>query len=103
MRLLASTQSQEDPYAVRLPGPIQDTLAALPQAVRSAVLRRLAEIAHVAGTLRSWMTDATDDIHSTLYFQVAGYAVSYALNDGQRALFVMGVVPLTPMQPGPER
>ena len=99
MRSLA--QSREDPYAIQLAGPIQGALASLPQPARSAILRRLAEIAHVAGTLRSWMTDATDDVHSTLYFQVAGYAVSYALNDGQRALHVMGLVPVTPMPQGP--
>ena len=94
MRALAVSQPRDDSYAVELPATIQLALAALPQSARTAILRRLAEIAHVASTLRGWMTDA-GDVHSTLYFQLAGYAVSYLLSDARRALHVLSVLPVS--------
>ena len=95
MMSFAVSHTEDDAYAIELPATARLKLAALPERARAAILRRLAEIAHVAGALRTWMSDA-GDVKSTLYFQLAGYAVSYAMSDARRVLQVLGVVPLAP-------
>src|SRR5262245_11266648 len=92
MKSLAISPPDDNAYSIDLPGPARVALAAIPDGARAAILRRLAEISHVAGTLRTWMSDASD-LRTTMYFELAGYAVSYCMSDARRMLQVMGVVP----------
>jgi len=55
-----------------------------------AIVRRLAEIAHVATALRSWMAH---EIKSSMHFEISGYAISYVMSDVHRTLSVLSVVP----------
>ena len=54
-----------------------------------AIRQRLAEIAQVAGTLAPWMPD---EVRSTLFFELSGYAVSYVISDAHRTLTVLALV-----------
>lgn len=86
----AVAQPDEERYAIDLPLPVRVALSRVPEGARGAIVRRLAEIAYVASSLRSWMADA-DDVKSTMHFEVAGYTVSYAMSDRRRSLQVLGV------------
>ncbi|HEY8206905.1 MAG TPA: hypothetical protein VIG99_05470 [Myxococcaceae bacterium] len=94
MRSPAVAHSSEDRYAIDLPLPVRIALSRLPEGVRGAIIRRLAEIAYVAASLSSWMTEV-DDMKSTMHFEIAGYAVSYAMSDRKRSLQVLGVAQAT--------
>src|SRR5262245_10011113 len=85
MRSFAVSQSRDDVYVIEFPPKTRLALAALSQRAREPILRRLAEIAHVASTLRTWMSDA-DEVPSILYFELSGYAVSYLVSDARRSL-----------------
>jgi uncharacterized protein YciW len=94
MRSPAVSHASEERYAIDLPLTVRIALSRLPGVARTAIVRRLAEIAHVASSLRSWMTDV-DEVKSTMHFEVAGYAVSYTMSDQRRSLQVLGVAQLT--------
>jgi len=94
MSSFAAIPAQDDRYAIDLPLTVRIALGKLPERARAAVVRRLAEIAYVASSLRLWVTSDVDDMKSTMHFEVAGYAVSYAMSDTRRRLQVLGVVPL---------
>jgi hypothetical protein len=94
MRSPAAAQPSEERYAIDLPLTVRIALARLPEAACSAIVRRLAEIAYVASSLRSWMTDV-DEVKSTMHFEIAGYTISYAMSDRRRSLQVLGVAQVT--------
>jgi len=85
-----ATLQREDAYTIELSDRARKVLAALPKPARMSILGRVAEIAHVAATLRSWMAD---EVHSTLHFELAGHVVSYVMSDARRKMQVLGVVP----------
>jgi len=86
----SATLEREDAYAIELSEPARQMLATLPKSSRMSILGRLAEIAHVAATLRSWMAG---EVSSTLHFELAGHAVSYVMSDARRKMQVLGVIP----------
>jgi hypothetical protein len=90
----AATDPPDDRYAIDLPLPVRVALARLGPEARSAVLKRLAEIAYAAASLASWMPD-TGDMRSAMHFEVGGVAISYAMSDKRRSIQVLGVAQLT--------
>jgi len=83
-----------DRYAIDLPLQVRVALSRLSPESRKEVLRRLAEIAYTAASLTAWMPD-TGDMRSTMHFEVAGIAISYAMSDRRRSIQVLGVAQVT--------
>lgn len=77
-------------YTIVLSPAASQALAPVPLTVRVQIRRILNELAVVADALAS---DDAGKVQLTLHFELAGYAVRYAINDRHQTLTVLNVAP----------
>jgi len=93
-------------YTIVLSPSASQALAPVPLTVRVQIRRILNEVALVADALAS---NAADKVQLALHFEIAGYAVNYAISDRHQTLTVLNVArggpasPSSPRAPRPSR